>query len=101
MFLTLNFVSLKDAEEEHVMHSKRDNITFTSYNHANEVVDELFEFFYSRYQCNLEILTDEIEFTFDSVQLMYYESHRVKFRRGGSYSDSPDWINPKNKESRK
>ena len=100
MQLTLNFVSLKDTEEEHVMHSKRDNIKFTSYNVANEVVDEVSEFFCSRYQCNVEILTEETEFTFDSVQLMYYESHRVNFRCGGSYIDSPDWINPKNKDDK-
>ena len=43
------------------------------------------------------------DFTFDSVQLMYYKCHKVNFMRGGSYIDSPDWIkkkktiiNPKN-----
>ena len=42
-------------------------------------------------------------FIIDSVQLMYYKCHKVNFRRGGSYIDSPDWvkkkkatINPKN-----
>ena len=43
------------------------------------------------------------DFIFDSVQLMYYKCHKVNFRGGGSYIDSPDWIkkkkatiNPKN-----
>ena len=35
-------------------------------------------------------------FIFDSVQLMYYKCHKVNFRRGGSYIDSPDWIKKKN-----
>ena len=31
-------MSLKDTEEERVMHSTSDNIKFTPYNDANEVV---------------------------------------------------------------
>ena len=42
------------------------------------------------------------EFIFDSVQLMHYKCHRVNFRCGGSYIDSPDWIKKKsNKKSKK
>ena len=43
------------------------------------------------------------DFIFDSVQLMYYKCHKLSFKRGCSYIDSPDWIknkkatiNPKN-----
>ena len=32
---------LKDTEEERVMHSNKGNIKFTSYDNANEVVNEL------------------------------------------------------------
>ena len=45
----------------------------------------------------------ETDFIFDSVELMFYKCHEVNFRRGGSHTDSPDWIkkkkatiNPKN-----
>ena len=38
----MNFISAKDAEEEHVIHSRSDNVKFTSYNDVNGVVDELF-----------------------------------------------------------
>ena len=38
---------------------------------------------------------------------MYYKCHKVDFRLGGSYIDSPDWIkkkkttiNPKNKDDK-
>ena len=34
-------------------------------------------------------------FTFDSVQLMYYKCHTVNFKRNGSYIDSPDSIKKK------
>ena len=35
------------------------------------------------------------DFVFDSVQLMYYTCHKVNFKRGVSYIDSPDWIKKK------
>ena len=52
--IAINFFSSKDDEEERVIHSKSDNVRFTSYNDANEVVDELFNSLNSRYQDNLE-----------------------------------------------
>ena len=53
----------KDAEEEHNA-LKSYNIKFTSYNDANEVGDELFESFRSRYQGNLETSLRESDFIF-------------------------------------
>ena len=93
--IAINSISTKDAEEENVMHSKSDNIKFTSYNDANEVVDELFKPLRLRYQGNLETSIRDIDFIFDSVQLMYYKCHKVIFKRRGSYIDSPDWIKKK------
>ena len=51
--IVINFIFSKDAEEEQVMHSKRNNIKFKPYNDANEVIDELLEPLRSRYQVNL------------------------------------------------
>ena len=45
--IAINFTSLKDAEEVHVMHSRSNNIQFTSYNDANEVVHEIFDSLHS------------------------------------------------------
>ena len=39
----INFISSKDIEVQRVMHSNSDNIKFTSYNVAKEVVNELFD----------------------------------------------------------
>ena len=48
------------------------------------------------------------DFIFDLVQMMYYKCHKIDFKRGGSYIDSPDWIkkkkatiNPKNTDDMK
>ena len=73
------------------MHSRSNNIKFTSYNDANEVVSELFESLRSRYQGNLETSMRGS----DSVQLMYYKCPKVNFKCGGSYIDSPDRIKKK------
>ena len=89
------------------MHSRSDNVKFTSYNDTNEVIDELFKSLRSRYQGNLETSMRESDFIFDSVQFMYYKCHKVNFKCGGSYIDSPDWIkkkkatrNPKNTDNK-
>ena len=37
----------------------------------------------------------EIEFVFDSVDLLYYKSHQVSLNRGGSYIDFPKWLKSK------
>ena len=84
------------------MHSKSDNIEFMSYN-ANEVVNKVFESLHSRYQIGLEASIKVCDFIFGSVQLLYHKCHKINFKRGSSYIDSPDWIkkkkatiNPKN-----
>ena len=41
--IAINFISSKDVEAR-VMHSRSDNVKYTSYNDVNEVVDELFDF---------------------------------------------------------
>ena len=49
------------------MHSNSNNIKFTTYNGANEVIDEIFESLRSRYQGNLETSMRRSDFIFDLV----------------------------------
>ena len=48
------------------------------------------------------------DFIFDCAHLLYCKCHKINFKRGGSYIDSPDWIknkktttNPINKNNNK
>ena len=66
-----------------------DNIKFTPYSNANEIVDELFKSLCSKYQVNLETSLNGSNFIFDSVQLMYYKCHRINSIRICSYIGSP------------
>ena len=76
------------------MHSRSDNVKFTSYSVANEVVDELFESLRSKNLESLETSMKGSALIFDSLQLMYYKCHKVNFICG-SYIGSPDWIKKK------
>ena len=70
--IAVNFISSKVVDEEHVMRSIRDNIEFMPHDNAYEVVNELVESLFSRYQIGLETSMRGSDFIFDSVQLLYY-----------------------------
>ena len=67
----INFLSTKDGEEEHVIHSSKGKIKFAPHSNSNNVIDEVFKSLRSRYQENLETSIKGSDFIFDSVQLMY------------------------------
>ena len=50
--IKINFISLKDTEEERVMHENSDKIKF--HNKVNDVVNELFKPLLSKYRDGLE-----------------------------------------------
>ena len=39
------------------------------------------------------------DFIFDCVHLLYYQCHKINFKRGGSYLDSPDSIKNKKRKT--
>ena len=105
--IAINFISSKDSEKEREMYSTSDNIKFTSYTDVNKVVKEIFESLLTRYQNNLEASMRQSEFMYNAVQLLHYKCHKVNFKRGSSYVDSPVWVkkkkatmNPKNDDDK-
>ena len=72
------------------MHLRRDNLK--SYSEVNDITGKLFRSLRSKYQDGLKISMKGNNFIFDSVQLMYCNFHKVNFKHGDSYIDSPDWI---------
>ena len=73
-------LSSKDAEEEHLRNLNSNNLKFTSFNDANEVVNELFESLSSKYQDNLETSMKGSDFIFESVQQMYYKCQLMYYK---------------------
>ena len=72
------------------------------YCNINDIVDELFKTFLSRFQINLEtsVRERESDFVFDSVQLLYYKCHRIIFICSGLYTDSLDWMKKKSSNNK-
>ena len=83
------------------MQWKSNNIEVMTYHNTNEFIKEIFESFLLKYQIGLETSMKGNDLVFDSVQLLYYKFHKISFKRGGSYIDSPDWIKKSNNESKK
>ena len=63
-----NFISsIDNNDEEHLMHSKSDNIEIMINDEADEVIKELFDSLKNRYQNNLESMKDSV---FNYVRLL-------------------------------
>ena len=58
---------------------------------TGDIIRELFRSFLHNYQEELEIFKGN-EFIFESVKLIDYKLHRVRLRRGGSYTKSREWL---------
>ena len=105
--MAINFFSSKDSEDIRTMHSKSDNIEILIGNETNENIKERFESLLQRYQKGLEEKMSGSEFAFGNVYLLYHKLHKISLNRGGSYIDSPKWLenkkattNPKNNDDK-
>ena len=101
--MRVNFISSEDTGETHTFYVWSDNISIMQGSDTDDIIRELFRYFLHNYQEELKIIKGS-NFIFESVELMDYKLHRVRFRRGGSYIKSPEWllhkgaaINAKNK----
>ena len=77
------------------MNSKSDNVKTMTGIETDDIINELFESFFKKYQEGLETKMKGSNFVFESVDLLYYKLHKISLNRGGSYIDSPDWIKHK------
>ena len=78
------------------MHSESDNAEIMMGIETDDIINELFEYFLKKYQKRLETkMREGNNFVFESVDLLYYSLHKIILDRGGSCTDSPDWIKHK------
>ena len=89
-----HFYSSLDTGEFRIMNSKSNNVEIMMGIETDDIINELFESLLRRYQ-ELETKMEESSFAFENVDLLYYSLHKISLNRGGSYIDSPDWINHK------
>ena len=72
------------------MHTKNDNVECMSRIETNDIINELFESIFKRYQENLKTKMKGNSFAFERVDLLHYIFHKKSMNRGGSYIDSPN-----------
>ena len=90
----ISFISLNPGSDETcIMHTRSDNEEFMNGSDTDEIIEGLFESFLQKYEENLQ----------ESLQFLYYDFNKISINRGGSYIDSPKWlqdkkstVNPKN-----
>ena len=89
------------------MFSKRDNIEVMIGSETDEIIEDLLDPFFQRYQKNLEESMRASEFVSESIDSLYYKLHKVSLNRGRSHIDCPKWlknkkatINPKNNDDK-
>ena len=98
----VNFISSRDTGETHTYYIWSDNVSIMQGKETNDIIREIFDSFLYNYQKELKIIKGS-DFVFESVDLLDYQLHRVRLKRGGSYIKFPKWllnkgatINPKN-----
>ena len=91
----MKFISSKDSGEKHSMHSKGDDRENMIGNDTDEIIQKFFNLLLSRYKVGLGQPMKSGDYVFDYVEALYYKCHKISLNRGGSYTESPKWINDK------
>ena len=100
--MQITFISSLDTGEFRIMNSKSDNVEIMMGIETDDIINELFESFFKKYQEGLETKMEGSNFVFESVDLLYYSLHKISLNRGRSYINSRSWIkNKKNNKSKK
>ena len=106
--IVVNFISLKPGSDEtRIMYSRSDNIEMIFGDDNDDIIEQLFESLFKKYEENLQNKMRGSEFEFDGVNFLYYDFNKTSINRGGSYIGSPKWlkdkkstINPKNNDDK-
>ena len=65
--MAINFISSKDSDDTRTMHTKSNNVEIMMGSETDEIIEELFESFFQKYQEGLEESMRGSEFAYDSV----------------------------------
>ena len=106
--IEVNFILLKPGSDETgIMYTRSDNIEIMFGGNNDDIIEQLFESLLKKYEENLQNKMRGTEFGFDDANFLYYDFNKTSINRGGSYIDSPKWledkkstINPKNNDDK-
>ena len=77
------------------MYSQSDNVTIMIGIETDDIFNEIMNTFTRRYQEGLKTKMKWSSFTFDHIDLLEYDLHRVTLNRVSSYIESPKWLKKK------
>ena len=96
--MKINFISSKDSDETFSILTKSDNIEILMGSETGDIIEELFEYIFQKYEEGLEESMKGSWFYFDSDNLLYKHLQKASLsRKGSSHIDSPKWL--KNKKA--
>ena len=93
--MQINFISSLDPGEIRTIDSKSDNVEITMGSETDDIIKELFESFFKKYQEKLDEKVKDGKFVFEIVDLLYYSLRKTTLRRGKSYIKSSKWLKNK------
>ena len=71
--MVINFISSKDSDEIHTMHTKSNNVEVLIGSETNEITEEVYESLSQRYQEGLDEKMKGSKFVFDNLDSLYYK----------------------------
>ena len=74
------------------MYTKSDDIKIMIGNETDEIIEKLFDSFFTNISRKFRAINERSEFVFDSPDLLFYKCHKISLNRGGLYIDSPKWF---------
>ena len=94
LIISINFISSKDFYETRSMLTKSDKVEIMMDSETNHIIEKLCESFLQKYQEGLgESMRRGSGFIFDSVDLLHYHLQKTSLtKKGGSYTDSSEWL---------
>ena len=90
----VNFISSRDTGETRIYYVWSNKVSVMQDKDTYDIIREIFKSFLHNYQQELKIIKGS-DFVFESVDLLDYKLHRVRLNRGGSYINSPKWLENK------
>ena len=92
----ISFVSLKpDSDETRLMHTRSNAEEFMNGSETEEIIESLYRSLLQNYNDNLQEKMKGSDFVFNGINYFYYDFNRVSISKGGSYIESPKWLNDK------
>ena len=92
----VNFISLKPGSDQtRIMYTRSNNIEIMFGDDNDDIIEQLFESLFKKYEENLQNKMRGSGFEFDGMNFLYYDFNKTSINRGGSYIDSPKWLNDK------